>query len=121
MVQWLLDSFSRGSLLSEGDYYHPACLPPAPSTVAMPAPRTSASRPSSTSAAPLAHEPATPRHRKAEEDMLSQYMDDDQTVGKGGAPLCSSKTTTQRGHSKVTSSLVFCLCLVVIGDDCEEY
>uniref|UniRef100_A0A674AS52 DNA topoisomerase II binding protein 1 n=1 Tax=Salmo trutta TaxID=8032 RepID=A0A674AS52_SALTR len=73
-VQWLLDSFSRGSLLSEGDYYHPACLPPAPSTVAMPAPRTSASRPSSTtSAAPLAHEPATPRHRKAEEDMLSQY------------------------------------------------
>uniref|UniRef100_A0A674AT78 DNA topoisomerase II binding protein 1 n=1 Tax=Salmo trutta TaxID=8032 RepID=A0A674AT78_SALTR len=89
-VQWLLDSFSRGSLLSEGDYYHPACLPPAPSTVAMPAPRTSASRPSSTtSAAPLAHEPATPRHRKAEEDMLSQYLDDDQTVGKGGAPLCS--------------------------------
>uniref|UniRef100_A0A674AT43 DNA topoisomerase II binding protein 1 n=1 Tax=Salmo trutta TaxID=8032 RepID=A0A674AT43_SALTR len=87
-VQWLLDSFSRGSLLSEGDYYHPACLPPAPSTVAMPAPRTSASRPSSTtSAAPLAHEPATPRHRKAEEDMLSQYLDDDQTVGKGGAPL----------------------------------
>uniref|UniRef100_A0A8C7PVR1 DNA topoisomerase II binding protein 1 n=1 Tax=Oncorhynchus mykiss TaxID=8022 RepID=A0A8C7PVR1_ONCMY len=80
-VQWLLDSFSRGSLLSEGDYHHPACLPPAPSTVAMPAPRTSASRPSSTiSAAPLAHEPATPRHRKAEEDMLSQYMDDDQTV-----------------------------------------
>uniref|UniRef100_A0A8K9UDQ2 DNA topoisomerase II binding protein 1 n=1 Tax=Oncorhynchus mykiss TaxID=8022 RepID=A0A8K9UDQ2_ONCMY len=102
-VQWLLDSFSRGSLLSEGDYHHPACLPPAPSTVAMPAPRTSASRPSSTiSAAPLAHEPATPRHRKAEEDMLSQYMDDDQTVGKRGAPLCSSKTTTQRGHSTVT-------------------
>uniref|UniRef100_A0A4W5N9F8 DNA topoisomerase II binding protein 1 n=1 Tax=Hucho hucho TaxID=62062 RepID=A0A4W5N9F8_9TELE len=105
-VQWLLDSFSRGSLLSEGDYHHPACLPPAPSTVAMPAPRTSASRPSSTtSAAPLAHEPATPRHRKAEEDMLSQYMDDDQTVGKGGAPLCSSKTTTQRGHITLTSSL----------------
>uniref|UniRef100_A0A8C7D2U5 DNA topoisomerase II binding protein 1 n=1 Tax=Oncorhynchus kisutch TaxID=8019 RepID=A0A8C7D2U5_ONCKI len=102
-VQWLLDSFSRGSLLSEVDYHHPACLPPAPSTVAMPAPRTSVSRPSSTtSAAPLAHEPATPRHRKAEEDMLSQYMDDDQTVGKGGAPLCSSKTTTQRGHSTVT-------------------
>uniref|UniRef100_A0A8C8D0S4 BRCT domain-containing protein n=1 Tax=Oncorhynchus tshawytscha TaxID=74940 RepID=A0A8C8D0S4_ONCTS len=87
-VQWLLDSFTRGSLLSEGDYHHPACLPPAPSTIAMPAPRTSASRPSSTtSAAPLVHEPATPRHRKAEEDMLSQYMDDDQTVGKGGAPL----------------------------------
>uniref|UniRef100_A0A8C8CSS6 BRCT domain-containing protein n=1 Tax=Oncorhynchus tshawytscha TaxID=74940 RepID=A0A8C8CSS6_ONCTS len=103
-VQWLLDSFTRGSLLSEGDYHHPACLPPAPSTIAMPAPRTSASRPSSTtSAAPLVHEPATPRHRKAEEDMLSQYMDDDQTVGKGGAPLCSSKTTTQRGHSTVTS------------------
>uniref|UniRef100_A0A8C8CSU8 BRCT domain-containing protein n=1 Tax=Oncorhynchus tshawytscha TaxID=74940 RepID=A0A8C8CSU8_ONCTS len=102
-VQWLLDSFTRGSLLSEGDYHHPACLPPAPSTIAMPAPRTSASRPSSTtSAAPLVHEPATPRHRKAEEDMLSQYMDDDQTVGKGGAPLCSSKTTTQRGHSTVT-------------------
>uniref|UniRef100_A0A4W5NG29 DNA topoisomerase II binding protein 1 n=1 Tax=Hucho hucho TaxID=62062 RepID=A0A4W5NG29_9TELE len=90
-VQWLLDSFSRGSLLSEGDYHHPACLPPAPSTVAMPAPRTSASRPSSTtSAAPLAHEPATPRHRKAEEDMLSQYMDDDQTVVEMPPPADSS-------------------------------
>ncbi|KAM9417525.1 DNA topoisomerase 2-binding protein 1-A-like [Salvelinus alpinus] len=90
-VQWLLDSFSRGGLLSEGDYHHPACLPPASSNVAMPAPRTSASRPSSTtSAPPLAHEPATPRHRKAEEDMLSQYMDDDQTVVEMPPPADSS-------------------------------
>uniref|UniRef100_A0A8C7CJH9 DNA topoisomerase II binding protein 1 n=1 Tax=Oncorhynchus kisutch TaxID=8019 RepID=A0A8C7CJH9_ONCKI len=90
-VQWLLDSFSRGSLLSEVDYHHPACLPPAPSTVAMPAPRTSVSRPSSTtSAAPLAHEPATPRHRKAEEDMLSQYMDDDQTSSIAPEPWVSA-------------------------------
>ncbi|CAB1349570.1 unnamed protein product [Coregonus sp. 'balchen'] len=96
MVQWLLDSFSRGSLLSEGDYHHPACLPPAPSTVAMPAPRTSASRPSSTSsAAPLAPEPATPRHRKAEEDMLSQYMDDDQTVVEMPPPADSSRHRRQ--------------------------
>ncbi|XP_045077112.1 DNA topoisomerase 2-binding protein 1-A-like isoform X1 [Coregonus clupeaformis] len=95
-VQWLLDSFSRGSLLSEGDYHHPACLPPAPSTVAMPAPRTSASRPSSTSsAAPLAPEPATPRHRKAEEDMLSQYMDDDQTVVEMPPPADSSRHRRQ--------------------------
>uniref|UniRef100_A0A673ZM52 DNA topoisomerase II binding protein 1 n=1 Tax=Salmo trutta TaxID=8032 RepID=A0A673ZM52_SALTR len=89
-VQWLLDSFSRGSLLPEGDYHHLAChhlacLPPAPAAMAMPAPRTSASHPSSTSSAAP---PATLRHRKAEKDMLSQYMDDDQRVGKGGAPLC---------------------------------
>uniref|UniRef100_A0AAY5LCC4 BRCT domain-containing protein n=1 Tax=Esox lucius TaxID=8010 RepID=A0AAY5LCC4_ESOLU len=43
-VQWLLDSFSRGSRLPEGDYHHPACLPPVPEAVAMPAPRASASR-----------------------------------------------------------------------------
>uniref|UniRef100_A0A6Q2ZMD9 BRCT domain-containing protein n=1 Tax=Esox lucius TaxID=8010 RepID=A0A6Q2ZMD9_ESOLU len=78
-VQWLLDSFSRGSRLPEGDYHHPACLPPVPEAVAMPAPRASASR-ASASEAPAASEPATPQHRKAEEDMLSQYMDEDPTV-----------------------------------------
>uniref|UniRef100_A0A667ZXH6 DNA topoisomerase II binding protein 1 n=1 Tax=Myripristis murdjan TaxID=586833 RepID=A0A667ZXH6_9TELE len=80
-VQWLLDSFTRGSLLAEAGYLHPECLPPAPAAVAMPAPHTTSSRPSLSSAAPPVASPSTPRHKKAEEDLLSQYMDDDRTVG----------------------------------------
>ncbi|KAM4606619.1 DNA topoisomerase 2-binding protein 1 [Polymixia lowei] len=79
-VQWLLDSFSRGSLLPEDGYLHPDCPPPAPAAVAMPAPHTPSSRPSFTSAAPPVASPSTPQHRRAEEDLLSQYMDDDRTV-----------------------------------------
>ncbi|XP_041718089.1 DNA topoisomerase 2-binding protein 1-A [Coregonus clupeaformis] len=93
-VQWLLDSFSRGSLLPEGDYHHPACLPPAPAAMAMLAPRTSASHPSSTSSA-ATPEPATPRHRKAEEDMLSQYMDDDPREVEMPPPADSSSHRRQ--------------------------
>ncbi|KAM9552229.1 DNA topoisomerase 2-binding protein 1-A-like isoform 3-T3 [Salvelinus alpinus] len=91
-VQWLLDSFSRGSLLPEGDYHHLACLPPAPAAMAMPAPRTSASHPSSTSSAAP---PATPRHKKAEEDMLSQYIDDDQRVVEMPPPADSNSHRRQ--------------------------
>ncbi|XP_076014395.1 DNA topoisomerase 2-binding protein 1 isoform X2 [Genypterus blacodes] len=79
-VQWLLDSFSKGSLMAEANYLHPDCLPPAPAAVAMPAPRTSTSRSSITSAVPPAASPNTPRQTRAEEDLLSQYMDDDRTV-----------------------------------------
>uniref|UniRef100_A0A8C4H284 DNA topoisomerase II binding protein 1 n=1 Tax=Dicentrarchus labrax TaxID=13489 RepID=A0A8C4H284_DICLA len=78
-VQWLLDSFTKGSLLPEAGYLHPHCLPPAQAAVSVPAHRTSTSRPS---AGPPAASPSTPRHRRAEEDLLSQYMDDDPTVGK---------------------------------------
>ncbi|KAL1006923.1 hypothetical protein UPYG_G00078930 [Umbra pygmaea] len=78
-VQWLLDSISRGRRLPEGDFHHPAYLPLAPEAVNMPAPH--AFHLSSTSSeAPSVPEPATPRHRKAEEDMLSQYMNDDPTL-----------------------------------------
>uniref|UniRef100_A0A4W5MGE4 DNA topoisomerase II binding protein 1 n=1 Tax=Hucho hucho TaxID=62062 RepID=A0A4W5MGE4_9TELE len=96
-VQWLLDSFSRGSLLPERDYHHLACLPPAPAAMAMPAPRTSASHHSSTSSAapPATPKPATPRHRKAEEDMLSQYMDDDQRVVEMPPPADSNSHRRQ--------------------------
>nr|CBN82116.1 DNA topoisomerase 2-binding protein 1 [Dicentrarchus labrax] len=76
-VQWLLDSFTKGSLLPEAGYLHPHCLPPAQAAVSVPAHRTSTSRPS---AGPPAASPSTPRHRRAEEDLLSQYMDDDPTV-----------------------------------------
>lgn len=79
-VQWLLDSFNRGSLLPESDYLHPDCLPPAPAAVSVPAPRASTSRPS---AGPPVASPSTPLHKRAEEeDLLSQYMDDDPTVSK---------------------------------------
>ncbi|XP_034562035.1 DNA topoisomerase 2-binding protein 1 [Notolabrus celidotus] len=73
-VQWLLDSFNKGSLLHEEGYLHPDCLPPA---VSVPARHTSSSR---LSAAPPVASPSTPRQRKTDEDLLSQYMDDDPTV-----------------------------------------
>uniref|UniRef100_A0A8B9L5N3 BRCT domain-containing protein n=1 Tax=Astyanax mexicanus TaxID=7994 RepID=A0A8B9L5N3_ASTMX len=78
-VQWLLDSFSRGSLLPVEGYFHPSFLPPAPAEVDMPALRPVAPR-SRPSIAP-APAPSPARHAKAEEDLLSQYMDNDQTVG----------------------------------------
>ncbi|XP_033841721.1 DNA topoisomerase 2-binding protein 1 isoform X2 [Periophthalmus magnuspinnatus] len=73
-VQWLLDSLTKGSLLPETDYMHPECLPPAPPAVKRltPPPRFNL-------ASPVAS-PATPRQKTVDEDLLSQYMDDDPTV-----------------------------------------
>ncbi|XP_053198705.1 DNA topoisomerase 2-binding protein 1 [Scomber japonicus] len=76
-VQWLLDSFSKGCLPPEADYFHPDCLPPAPAAVSVPAHHTPVSRPS---VGPPAASPSTPGQKRAEEDLLSQYMDDDPTV-----------------------------------------
>ncbi|XP_029001547.1 DNA topoisomerase 2-binding protein 1 isoform X2 [Betta splendens] len=76
-VQWLLDSFSKGSLLPEADYLHPDCLPPAAAVVSVPTHKTSASR---LSAGPPVASPSTPRQNRADEYLLSQYMDDDPTV-----------------------------------------
>lgn len=80
-VQWLVDSFSRGSLLPEAGYLHPDCLPPAAAAVSVPAHHTPSSR---VSAGPPAASPSTPRRDRADEDLLSQYMDDDPTVGTSG-------------------------------------
>nr|XP_046226965.1 DNA topoisomerase 2-binding protein 1 [Scatophagus argus] len=76
-VQWLLDSFNKGSLLPEGGYHHPDCLPPAPAAVSVPSHHIPSSR---TSAGPPVASPSTPSHKRAEDDLLSQYMDDDPTV-----------------------------------------
>ncbi|XP_039983291.1 DNA topoisomerase 2-binding protein 1 isoform X2 [Xiphias gladius] len=74
-VQWLLDSFTKGSLLPESGYLHPDCLPPTVASVSVSAHHTPTSRPS---VGPPVASPSTPR--QAEEDLLSQYMDDDPTV-----------------------------------------
>ncbi|XP_062335902.1 DNA topoisomerase 2-binding protein 1 isoform X2 [Osmerus eperlanus] len=103
-VQWLLDSFSRGSLLPEESYFHPSCLPPAPPTLAMPAPRTPAPRPSSSSAAPLAPSPPTPRHQRAEEDMLSQYLDDDPTLVEMPPPAAPEPEPWGPGRTSVAGA-----------------
>ncbi|XP_061130917.1 DNA topoisomerase 2-binding protein 1-A-like [Syngnathus typhle] len=77
-VQWLLDSFSEGRLLPEESFLHPDCLPPSPAEVLIPlACRPAASR---LSVGPSAASPSTPRMNQVEEDLLSQYMDDDPTV-----------------------------------------
>ncbi|XP_061877402.1 DNA topoisomerase 2-binding protein 1-A-like [Entelurus aequoreus] len=76
-VQWLLDSFTKGRLLPEEGFLHPDCLPPSPAVVSAPACRAPATR---LSAGTPAASPSTPREKQAQEDLLSQYMDDDPTV-----------------------------------------
>uniref|UniRef100_A0A3Q2QB38 DNA topoisomerase II binding protein 1 n=1 Tax=Fundulus heteroclitus TaxID=8078 RepID=A0A3Q2QB38_FUNHE len=77
-VQWLLDCFSNGSLLPEDGYLHPECLPPAAAAGAsVPAHRPPRHR---SSVGPPVPDPSTPRQPITDEDLLSQYMDDDPTV-----------------------------------------
>nr|XP_057916288.1 DNA topoisomerase 2-binding protein 1 [Doryrhamphus excisus] len=76
-VQWLLDSFTKGCLLPEDGFLHPECLPPTQAVVSAPARHSPASR---SSAGPPVASPSTPMQIKAEEDLLSQYMDDDPTI-----------------------------------------
>uniref|UniRef100_A0A8C1ZJS6 DNA topoisomerase II binding protein 1 n=1 Tax=Cyprinus carpio TaxID=7962 RepID=A0A8C1ZJS6_CYPCA len=92
-VQWLLDSFSRGSLLPEDGYFHPSFLPPAPAAVDMPAPHKAAPRASRPSVAPPPA-PSPGRQARAEEDLLSQYMENDQTVVE--LPQASNSTSSRQ-------------------------
>lgn len=78
-VQWLVDCFTKGCMLPEDGYLHPHCLPPGPAAVSVPVRQTSTSR---LSTAPQVANQNTPRNKQAEEDLLSQYMDDDPTVGR---------------------------------------
>ncbi|XP_060756012.1 DNA topoisomerase 2-binding protein 1 isoform X2 [Neoarius graeffei] len=91
-VQWLLDSFSCGSLLPVESYFHPSFLPPAPAQVDIPAPCPATSRPSRPPfAAPPAPSPS--RHARAEEELLSQYVDNNQTVVALPQPLDNKNKT----------------------------
>ncbi|MEQ2202489.1 hypothetical protein XENOCAPTIV_003155 [Xenoophorus captivus] len=76
-AQWLLDCFSKGRMLPEDGYLHPDCLPPASAAVSVPAHHPA--RPRSSVGPPVAN-PSTPREPITDEDLLSQYMDDDPTV-----------------------------------------
>lgn len=80
-VQWLLESFSRGTLLPEDGYFHPSFLPPAPAAVDLPSAQKADLRVSRPSVAPPPA-PSPARQARAEEDLLSQYMETDQTVGE---------------------------------------
>ncbi|KAM9333829.1 DNA topoisomerase 2-binding protein 1 [Pholidichthys leucotaenia] len=77
MVQWLVDSFSKGSLLPEGGYLHPDCLPPAPVAVTVSVLQHPKSPPS---VGPPVASPSTPQQNRDEEDLLSQYVDNDPTI-----------------------------------------
>lgn len=79
IVQWLVDCFTKGCVLPEDGYLHPGCLPPDPAAMSVSVHQPSTSR---LSAAPQRANQSTPWNKKAEEDLLSQYMDDDPTVGK---------------------------------------
>ncbi|XP_026148420.1 DNA topoisomerase 2-binding protein 1 isoform X2 [Mastacembelus armatus] len=82
--QWLLDCFSKGSLLPEASYLHPDSLPPGPAAVSVSTHHTTVSRPS---VGPPAASPSTPKQKRAEEDLLSQYMDDEPTIADELPPL----------------------------------
>uniref|UniRef100_A0AAY4C742 BRCT domain-containing protein n=1 Tax=Denticeps clupeoides TaxID=299321 RepID=A0AAY4C742_9TELE len=79
-VKWLLDSFTQGSLLPEEGYFHPACLPPVPEPVKILAQCPSSTLTTFSTAVVTTHSPG--HHSKAVDDLLSQYLDDDPTVGK---------------------------------------
>uniref|UniRef100_A0A3P9NDX8 DNA topoisomerase II binding protein 1 n=1 Tax=Poecilia reticulata TaxID=8081 RepID=A0A3P9NDX8_POERE len=89
-AQWLLDCFSKGTLVPEDGYLHPDCLPPGSDAVSVsahpPASRRSSSGP------PIAN-PNTPKEPITDEDLLSQYMDDDPTVA---APENTSRKSFNR-------------------------
>ncbi|XP_061569064.1 DNA topoisomerase 2-binding protein 1 [Cololabis saira] len=99
-VQWLLDSCSKGRLLSEAGYLHPDCLPPASAAVTLPAPHTPKSRPSD---GPPNASPTTPGQKRAEEDLLSQYMDDDPTVVEMPAEDMSRKSISMAAEPQPES------------------
>ncbi|KAL2085608.1 hypothetical protein ACEWY4_018928 [Coilia grayii] len=96
-VQWLLDSLTRGRLLPEQGYFHPACLPPAPAPVDLlstpaPAQRSHLRTPSAPPQGPGSGSgPGPVRDQKADDDLLSQYMNDDTTVVE--LPQEESRTT----------------------------
>uniref|UniRef100_A0A8C9VWD8 DNA topoisomerase II binding protein 1 n=1 Tax=Scleropages formosus TaxID=113540 RepID=A0A8C9VWD8_SCLFO len=85
-VQWLLDVFSGGCLVPVEGYLHPACLPPA-SSVSITAPHGPATRHSVSSVA--AEDPSPSKNMRAEEELLSQYLGADQTVGKTEIQICN--------------------------------
>uniref|UniRef100_A0A665TAW0 BRCT domain-containing protein n=2 Tax=Echeneis naucrates TaxID=173247 RepID=A0A665TAW0_ECHNA len=97
-VQWLLDSFTKGSLLPESGYLHPDCMPPAVASVSVSTHHISNSR---TSNGPPVASPNTPRQKRAEEDLLSQYMDDDPTIVDMPPPA-----TESRSRKSMSSSVV---------------
>ncbi|CAN9506419.1 unnamed protein product [Ophioblennius macclurei] len=128
-VQWLLDCFTKGTLLPEAGYLHPDCLPPAPAAVSVPAYHA---RYSSPSGGPPVASPSTPGQKKAEYDLLSQYMDDDPTVidvaedrssrkSIGAAAEPQPTPTTQRPEPESTlqeaseAGLFFGKCFLFVG------
>ncbi|XP_076147073.1 DNA topoisomerase 2-binding protein 1 [Alosa pseudoharengus] len=98
MVQWLLDSLSSRSLLPEEGYFHPSCLPPAPTPVDLQPTRTSGSRSRTPATAPLAPSPG--RDRRADDDLLSQYMNDDTTIVE--LPQLDESRTTMKSSDRLS-------------------
>eukprot|EP00066_Takifugu_rubripes_P017107 XP_011606373.1 PREDICTED: DNA topoisomerase 2-binding protein 1 isoform X1 [Takifugu rubripes] len=99
-VQWLVDCFTKGCVLPEDGYLHPDCLPPAPTALSVPDHRASTSR---LSAAPPMASLNTPTYNKAEEDLLSQYMDDETTVVDAAPPAGGTNSPglqPESGHNQ---------------------
>uniref|UniRef100_A0A3Q3IZ31 BRCT domain-containing protein n=1 Tax=Monopterus albus TaxID=43700 RepID=A0A3Q3IZ31_MONAL len=109
--QWLLDSFSKGSLLPEAGYLHPDCLPPAPAAVSVSTHTPPASRPT---AGPPAWSPSTPMQKRVEEDLLSQYMDDECIADQSRGPELDS---TQQEASE--AGLFVSIRFLIVGFDTE--
>ncbi|XP_063778445.1 DNA topoisomerase 2-binding protein 1 [Pseudophryne corroboree] len=75
-VKWLVDSFSKGVLQSEETYIHSSYKP---AEIKAPIPDASVRKASSTSKAPQTPTNDT-RNQKADEDLLSQYTENDSTL-----------------------------------------
>lgn len=78
-VKWLLDSFSKGVLQPEETYFHASYKPAEIQAPAQPVLNSSIR--TTSGKAPLKTDKRA-RSRQADEDLLSQYTDNDSTLSK---------------------------------------
>ncbi|XP_075068548.1 DNA topoisomerase 2-binding protein 1 [Mixophyes fleayi] len=89
IVKWLLDSFSKGVLQSEETYFHSSYKP---AEIKEPVLDHSVRKTSSTSKAPQTTANDT-RNKQADEDLLSQYAENDSTLIDPGNPEASNQNS----------------------------
>ncbi|XP_058878639.1 DNA topoisomerase 2-binding protein 1-A-like isoform X1 [Acipenser ruthenus] len=91
-VKWLLESFSKGCLLPEEKYFHSDYLPPAPSAVEPPVRKSAPQRRNTSVEMKTAVAVSPGREQRKDDDLLSQYMEEDKTVVEAGDRSCDDAT-----------------------------
>ncbi|XP_069814444.1 DNA topoisomerase 2-binding protein 1 isoform X2 [Dendropsophus ebraccatus] len=87
-VQWLLDSFSKGVLQAEDTYFHSSYMPAEIQTPALPVVSSSVRKTSSKL-------PRPDNQAQADEDLLSQYTENDSTLNSRSHETAKQNTISQ--------------------------